>query len=124
MQSNVSIYLAFPKSLRRIIEDPTIIKAGVGIQGQCVNIDYTSIIHHHSTIGDADKLRQDFGVNLASCLELSYLARAVDHQWATTQGLISLARLVKAYEDIDFKKSRKVQMSNWELSLTDKQQDC
>jgi hypothetical protein len=88
-----------------------------------LNVDYASVIIL-LTIGDADKLRRDFGVNAASCLELSYLARAVDQQWATTKGLISLTRLVKAYEDRNLKKPKYIQLSNWESSLTEEQQDC
>ncbi|KAF8587296.1 ribonuclease H-like protein [Ramaria rubella] len=97
---------SFPDTIRNIIQDPTIIKAGVGIQG------------------DADKLWRDFGIKPASCLELGYLARAVDQQWASSKGLISLARLVKAYEGRVMKKPKHIQMSNWESVLTQDQQDC
>ncbi|KAF8311245.1 hypothetical protein DL93DRAFT_1489809 [Clavulina sp. PMI_390] len=49
-----------PPRLRLILEDGTIRKAGVGIDG------------------DKDKIRRDLGVNLAGPLELSTLAREVD----------------------------------------------
>ncbi|KAF8489593.1 ribonuclease H-like domain-containing protein [Gautieria morchelliformis] len=102
----VSAMSAFPDSIKNIIEDPAIVKAGVGIQG------------------DANKLRRDFGVHPAGCLELSFLAKAVDPQWADAKGpLISLARLVEAYEERVIKKPKHLQMSNWERPLTEEQQD-
>ncbi|KAF8527901.1 ribonuclease H-like domain-containing protein, partial [Hysterangium stoloniferum] len=101
----VSAMSQFPNSIKAILQNPAIIKVGVGIQG------------------DVKKLRDDYGVNMNGSLELGYLARAVDPQWSASRGLISLARLAKAYQGIDFKKLKRVQMSNWELMLTEEQQD-
>jgi len=101
----VSAMSEFPNSVKTILEDPTIVKVGVGIRG------------------DVRKLWDDYGIDVNGCLELGYLARAVDPQWSTSHGLISLARLAKAYQGKDFKKPKHVQMSNWELILTEQQQD-
>jgi hypothetical protein len=59
-----SALLEFPSKLRDVLEDRSIIKAGVGIGG------------------DAKKLWRDYGVSLLGAVELSLLARAADPpQW-------------------------------------------
>ncbi|GJJ09458.1 hypothetical protein Clacol_003681 [Clathrus columnatus] len=95
----------FPSEIRKLLEDPSIVKAGVGI------------------LGDASKLRADFGVNVTSCLDLSCLAKLIDPQWSTCKGPIGLARLMKAYEGQELKKPKSLVRSNWERFLTQAQQD-
>ncbi|KAI3622738.1 werner syndrome atp-dependent helicase-like [Moniliophthora roreri] len=51
---------AFPERLRYILENPYILKTGVGIQG------------------DVKKLHKDWGVSVVSCVDLSLLARCID----------------------------------------------
>lgn len=95
----------FPERLREILEDPHIIKAGVGI------------------MEDAKKLWRDHGVSLLGAVELSHLARSADSsRWAggKSRELISLTRLLEAYRSRRLNKG-KARMSNWELPLTDQQ---
>ncbi|KIJ45562.1 hypothetical protein M422DRAFT_227191 [Sphaerobolus stellatus SS14] len=103
----VSAMSVFPPSIKAILEDPDVVKVGVGI------------------LADFVKLRADFGINPASCLELGILARAVDPRWEVTQpkGLIGLARLVKTYLDRVMPKPKRIQLSNWSRPLTEAQQD-
>ncbi|KAG9127976.1 hypothetical protein FRC07_006570 [Ceratobasidium sp. 392] len=92
----------FPERLREVLEDPEIVKAGVGIAG------------------DAKKLWRDYGVSLLGAVELSHLARSADtSRWGTGKSheLISLTRLMEAYQSRRLSKG-KVRMSNWELPLT------
>jgi len=83
-----------------------VIKAGVGVQNDC------------------NKLFADHGVNVRNCCDLSYLARSADNaRWkGRYKDPIGLARLVEAYEQLSLPKGR-VQRSNWELQLTDEQQE-
>ncbi|KAK7058307.1 hypothetical protein VNI00_001938 [Paramarasmius palmivorus] len=67
LASESNIYLfhlsrirAFPERLRFVLENPYILKTGVGIQG------------------DVRKLYNDWGVSVVSCVDLSLLARSVD----------------------------------------------
>jgi hypothetical protein len=58
----------FPNSLRDVLENYEIVKAGVGIEG------------------DARKLWRDYGVSLLGAVELSQLARVSDPQrWGDTK---------------------------------------
>ncbi|KAJ7919090.1 ribonuclease H-like domain-containing protein [Mycena leptocephala] len=90
----------FPKQLRTLLEDPDIVKAGVGIQG------------------DAKKLYKDCSVNIRNCVDLSLLAKSVDNaRWKGKYSEpIGLARLIAAYEDRLLAKG-KVTRSNWENLL-------
>ncbi|KAG8691059.1 hypothetical protein FRC09_011743, partial [Ceratobasidium sp. 395] len=95
----------FPEKLREVLEDPSIVKAGVGIAN------------------DARKLWRDCGVSLLGAVELSHLARSADTlRWrAGKQGeLISLSRLMEAYQSRRLPKG-KIRISNWELPLTPQQ---
>ncbi|KAJ7129986.1 ribonuclease H-like domain-containing protein, partial [Mycena crocata] len=96
----------FPKNLQTFLEDPTIIKAGVGIQG------------------DAKKVYKDCSVNIRSCVDLSLLARCVDNtRWkGKYSDPIGLARLIATYEDRLLSKG-KVTRSNWENLLSVEQQE-
>ncbi|KAL5635938.1 hypothetical protein ACGC1H_004664 [Rhizoctonia solani] len=96
----------FPSRLRTVLENCTIVKAGVGIAG------------------DAKKLWRDYGVSLLGAVELSKMARVADPpRWATSKPneLIGLARLVQIYHSYQMRKSMKVKLSNWELPLNPNQ---
>lgn len=60
-----------------------------------------------------------------NCVDLSLLARTVDNaKWkGKYSSPIGLARLCKTYEELDLPKG-KITRSNWELLLSDIQQDC
>ncbi|KAJ6574762.1 ribonuclease H-like domain-containing protein [Mycena capillaripes] len=90
----------FPKQLQTLLEDPDIVKTGVGIQG------------------DAKKLYKDCSVNIRNCVDLSLLAKSVDNaRWKGKYSEpIGLARLIAAYEDRLLAKGR-VTRSNWENHL-------
>ncbi|KAJ7139782.1 ribonuclease H-like domain-containing protein [Mycena epipterygia] len=96
----------FPKKLQTLLEDPSVVKAGVGIQG------------------DARKIFKDCSVNLRNCVDLSLLARSVDARWKGRYSEpIGLARLIAAYEDRLLSKG-KITRSNWENYLDSEQQEC
>jgi len=95
-----------PNALKRVLENEYILKLGVGIKD------------------DLRKAQRDLGVNLHGILELSSLARTVDaSSWAShgpsPKSLISLARLAERYLSHTLKKSKKVQLANWEDDLND-----
>jgi len=95
----------FPERLREVLENPLIIKAGVGIAG------------------DAKKLWKDCGVSLLGAVELTHFARSVDApRWAAGKAheLISLTRLLEGYQSRRLVKGR-ARMSNWELPLNPQQ---
>ncbi|KAJ7102264.1 ribonuclease H-like domain-containing protein [Mycena belliarum] len=97
---------SFPKNLQTLLEDPNIVKAGVGIQG------------------DAKKIYKDCSVNIRNCVDLSLLARSVDNaRWkGKYNDPIGLARLVAVYEDRLMVKG-KITRSNWENYLNLDQQE-
>ncbi|KAG9099429.1 hypothetical protein FS749_001289 [Ceratobasidium sp. UAMH 11750] len=97
----------FPERLREVLEDPNIVKVGVGIAG------------------DAKKLWRDHAVSLLGAVELSHFARSADEsRWGMGKSheLISLTRLLEAYRSRRLCKG-KTRMSNWELPLTVQQMD-
>ncbi|KAI0823109.1 ribonuclease H-like domain-containing protein, partial [Trametes gibbosa] len=96
----------FPERLRELLADETVVKAGVGIQGDC------------------KKLCANYGVDTRNCVDLSLLARTVDNaRWkGKYTSPIGLARLCETYEELTLQKGR-VQTSNWELPLDTRQQD-
>lgn len=60
--------IAFPAQLQQVLEDPKVVKAGVGIAG------------------DAKKLWCDYGVSLLGAVELSHFARRADiPRWESGQ---------------------------------------
>ncbi|KAF7306628.1 3'-5' exonuclease domain-containing protein [Mycena indigotica] len=91
---------AIPPSLRAFLENPEIVKAGVGIQG------------------DAKKLYKDIGLSVRGCVDLALLARSVDNErWkGKYSDPLGLARLIATYEDLLLFKG-KVTRSNWERRL-------
>ncbi|EMD41589.1 hypothetical protein CERSUDRAFT_110166 [Gelatoporia subvermispora B] len=94
-----------PEKLKEILEDPTIVKTGVGIQFDC------------------KKLWTDWGVNVRNAVDLSLLAKSADNKrWKGpySEG-ISLLRLAEAYENCTLDKG-KITTSNWEATLDDKMQ--
>ncbi|KAF9452541.1 ribonuclease H-like protein [Macrolepiota fuliginosa MF-IS2] len=95
----------FPSKLCEFLANPNIVKAGVGIQG------------------DAQKLYEDWGVDMANCADLGLLARTVDNdKWkGKYTNPLGLARLVAVYEDRMLGKG-KITRSNWERVLTEPQQ--
>ncbi|KAJ7293238.1 ribonuclease H-like domain-containing protein [Mycena rebaudengoi] len=95
----------FPKNLQAFLENPDIVKAGVGIQG------------------DAKKLYKDCLVNIRNCVDLSLLAKSVDNaRWKGKYSEpIGLARLIAAYEDRQLTKG-KITRSNWENKFLDAEQ--
>ncbi|KAJ7462727.1 ribonuclease H-like domain-containing protein [Mycena galericulata] len=96
----------FPPKLQAFLEDPSIVKAGVGIQG------------------DAKKIHKDCSVDIRNCVDLSLLARSVDNaRWkGKYRDPIGLARLIAAYEDRLLSKG-KITRSNWENYLDAEQQE-
>ncbi|KAJ7630612.1 ribonuclease H-like domain-containing protein [Roridomyces roridus] len=90
----------FPRNLRIFLEDSSIAKAGVGIQG------------------DAQKLYKDCSISLRNCIDLSLLARSVDNaQWkGKYKDPLGLARLIGHYENKLLPKG-KITRSNWEQRL-------
>ncbi|KAF8610673.1 ribonuclease H-like protein [Ceratobasidium sp. AG-I] len=104
---HLSAMSEFPEQLREVLEDPNILKVGVGIQD------------------DAKKLWRDHGVSLLGVVELSHLARRADvPRWENGKShqLISLTRLLEAYNSHRLQKG-KIQRSNWELPLKDQQRN-
>lgn len=90
-----------PPSLRRLLEDPEILKVGVGISS------------------DGLKLRADFGVQCAGLLDLSRLAALVlphgHRPW-------SLAELCERVLGKQLQKRRAIRCSNWEAALLSPEQ--
>ena len=81
-------------------------------------------------VGDGYKLIRDFpqqfqDAGITSLLELSYLARRVDPIGTGPGGtLISLAKLCKAYLELELDKDPDVRASNWKAALKPKQIEC
>jgi hypothetical protein len=75
---------------------------------------------------DCKKLYRDYGVSVRNCVELALLARSVDN--ATWKGKYShplgLTRLLENYKGLTLEGKGKIQRSNWEAWLSEKQQDC
>ncbi|KAG2023837.1 hypothetical protein CC2G_001447 [Coprinopsis cinerea AmutBmut pab1-1] len=96
----VSAMHALPYKLTEILEDPSYIKAGVGIQG------------------DALKFFNDWMANVRSVVDLSLLARSVDNaRWKGKYNHpIGLARLVEVYHYRLLEKG-KIRRTNWEKIL-------
>ncbi|KAF4605493.1 hypothetical protein EYR40_004277 [Pleurotus pulmonarius] len=101
----VSAMNEIPEKLIQILENPDIVKAGVGIQG------------------DVHKLYKDHKVNVKNCVDLSLLARSADNpRWkGKYNSSIGLARLIEEYEDETLQKG-KITRSNWEAILSTAQQ--
>ncbi|KAG6815861.1 hypothetical protein H0H87_010717 [Tephrocybe sp. NHM501043] len=102
----VSAMSEFPTKLRDFLENPDVVKAGVGIQN------------------DAKKLFKDWGISLRTCIDLSLLARCADNaQWkGKYRAPLGLARLIENYEFLTLPKGR-ISRSNWEGQLTSKEVD-
>jgi len=73
---------------------------------------------------DCKKLYTDYGVSVRNCVELSLLARTVDNaRWkGKYTAPLGLARLLETYKSATLAKG-KVQRSNWELPLSEQQQE-
>ncbi|KAF9498054.1 ribonuclease H-like protein [Pleurotus eryngii] len=101
----VSAMNEIPEKLIQILENPDIVKAGVGIQG------------------DVHKLYKDHKVDVKNCVDLSLLARSVDNpRWkGKYSSSIGLSRLIEEYEDETLQKGR-ITRSNWEAVLSTAQQ--
>jgi len=102
----VSSMTEFPGKLEELLENPDIVKAGVGIQYDC------------------KKLYADWHVTVRNCVDLSLLARCVDNaRWkGRYTDPIGLSRLVETYEELSLPKGR-IQRSNWEAHLSEIQQE-
>jgi hypothetical protein len=88
-----------PITLRTILENPQVIKAGVGIRE------------------DAHKMLRDFKAPMRACADLSIFATQVDyaHWKATRPGqTIGLATLAETYLKKSVEKKSKIRMGNWE----------
>ncbi|KAF7437115.1 hypothetical protein PC9H_003949 [Pleurotus ostreatus] len=101
----VSAMNEIPEKLIQILENPDIVKAGVGIQG------------------DVHKLYKDHKVDVKNCVDLSLLARSADNpRWkGKYSSSIGLSRLIEEYEDETLQKGR-ITRSNWEAVLSPAQQ--
>ncbi|KAJ3797831.1 ribonuclease H-like domain-containing protein, partial [Lentinula aff. detonsa] len=92
-----------PDGLVEILENPRIVKVGVGIQN------------------DAKKLYRDLRVCLNSCVDLSLFVKCVDSGFRLFRGpystSIGLARLSEIYEGLVLTKG-KITRSNWDAELT------
>jgi len=110
--------------LRDLLLNPSIIKVGVGIQGQ-VAAHLCSQHLLNSTTDDATKLYRDWNVDLKNCVDLALLARTVDNgRWkGKYTSSLGLAHLVAVYEYRALAKG-KITRSNWEGLLTAPQQIC
>ena len=77
----LTIFAAFPAKLRDILQDPSIIKAGVAILRESIFsfMDVRTPILYSE---DCKKLWKDYEVNVSNCVELGLLARSADNpQW-------------------------------------------
>ncbi|KAF8640505.1 hypothetical protein AX17_000167 [Amanita inopinata Kibby_2008] len=103
---HISFMKEFPEKLRQLLENPRVLKAGVGIQY------------------DAEKLFRDYNISMRGCVDLSLLARTVDNaRWkGPYKSSIGLARLIEAYESRTLGKG-KVRRSNWQRMLNESQQE-
>ncbi|EIN13626.1 ribonuclease H-like protein [Punctularia strigosozonata HHB-11173 SS5] len=103
----VSAMQRFPQRLKTLLENPAQRKVGVAI------------------LDDCKKLFRDYHINVRSCVELALLARSVDN--ANWKGKYShplgLARLLETYKGFTLEGKGKIQRSNWEALLSDKQQE-
>jgi len=99
----------FPVALARLLADPRVAKAGVGIQG------------------DVKKVFKDWDVGpIRNVVELGLLAKSVDNEhWkGRYKDPVGLARLVEYYEHKMLPKGR-ITRSNWEaIPLSPGQIDC
>ncbi|KAG8990987.1 hypothetical protein FRB90_001503 [Tulasnella sp. 427] len=106
MLFHISRMSEFPRSLKRIIEDPTIVKTGVNITG------------------DAKKLYGDWGIQAQGIVELAMLAWEVDkptmqrHGFKT--GWTTLANMVAMYTRRVLPKGAE-RTSDWEKPLNEEQ---
>jgi ribonuclease D len=99
----------FPPNLREVLENPSILKVGAGIEQ------------------DVRKLRFDWGVEVKNYLDLSPLALEVDPFWSEFAfgrgSMIALVRLAARYLKRSVDKEQ--QCSNWENhDLTESQRAC
>ncbi|KIK95633.1 hypothetical protein PAXRUDRAFT_11337 [Paxillus rubicundulus Ve08.2h10] len=103
----ISAMSEFPAKLKELLSSSSWLKAGVSIQKDC------------------EKLYNDHKVSVCNCVELSLLARTVDNaRWkGKYTAPLGLARLLETYERATLAKG-KVQRSNWELPLSQPQQQC
>ncbi|KAI0080064.1 ribonuclease H-like protein [Panus rudis PR-1116 ss-1] len=100
----VSAMNEFPAALQAFLQNPNIVKAGVGIQYDC------------------KKLWTDYNVNCRNFVDLALLARSVDNarwkgRWSDP---IGLSRLCEHYFQAALSKGR-VQRSDWSAYLKDNQ---
>ncbi|KAJ8084318.1 hypothetical protein PM082_003087 [Marasmius tenuissimus] len=137
---HLSRLTSFPPSLRSLLQNPKILKTGVGIQN------------------DVNKLWIDCAVSVTNVVDLGMLAKAIDSQLfrerlGRYQELlyypqhvhdesdsahpydpyqqrlfrgpfkenVGLARMAKVFQDKDMDKAKSVTRSNWELPLTQRQ---
>lgn len=118
-----------PLALRELLQDTSIKKVGVGIKGMS-----SSTYPVHTPLSppdledDVEKLRRDWNVGVREVVDLSDIARELDiARWGATRPsgqAIGLAKLVEQYLGVKYKKPKKVQKSNWEKPLSEKQMDC
>lgn len=97
----------FPRKLKEILEDPTIVKTGVNIRG------------------DATKLFKDYQVKAQNLVELSWLSNRADPSSGakTARRLVALKTLIRKYLQRDLEKDAEgPRMSNWERLLNEEQQ--
>ncbi|XP_036322453.1 LOW QUALITY PROTEIN: exonuclease 3'-5' domain-containing protein 2 [Rhagoletis pomonella] len=87
-----------PKDLRDLLEDDKVIKVGVGTQE------------------DAHKLAYDYGVGVASTLDLRYLAALVNQK---PEGL---AKMAKSLLDVHLDKHWRLSCSDWEAKVLNEKQ--
>jgi hypothetical protein len=118
-------FLEFPKKLKEYLQNPDILKAGVGIQSWMFYFKYSDTHQYWLDVEDVTKLFRDHGVATRSCVDLALLARSVDNaKWkGYYTNPIGLARLVQTYEYLAMEKG-KITRSNWERILNPKQQEC
>ncbi|XP_054742283.1 exonuclease 3'-5' domain-containing protein 2 [Anastrepha obliqua] len=87
-----------PKGLRDLLEDDNVIKVGVGPQD------------------DAHKLAFDYGVGVASTLDLRYLAALVNQKPG------GLAKMAKSLLDVHLDKNWRLSCSDWEAKVLNEKQ--
>ena len=79
---------------------------------------------------DTEKLRRDWNVEVRGIVDLSDVAWELDTAyWRDTRAVakhqhIGLAKLVERYLGVKYNKPKRVQLSNWENLLSEKQMDC